>query len=360
MSTEISVSNPFSSAIAGTKGKSVSGAMQARSASEVQAAVFMAKQFPRNQAASTDRILVSCQRESLASKAVYCYQRGGTDITGASIRLAEAIAAEWGNIDCGMVEVDRNDKESTVLAYAWDLETNFRCTKTFTVPHVIDTKRGSKTLTENRDFYEHVANNGARRLRACILAVIPGDVVEAALEQCEKTLVAKADTSPENLKKLVDAFSQIGVTQEMIEKKIQRKIDAMRPAQLVNLRNIFASIKDGMSEPSNWFEVDESTGEKSSRSTTSRLREALTGVEKKETEKSSSSSEPPPSEPEDIGPPTVDYWIERIQKAASDAELDSLLASYTPFLRSGELDANAEALIRSARMNRRQELKAGK
>lgn len=249
--------NPFSGSVPDTKGKAVAGALQTRAASETQAAVFMAKQFPRNQADAFERVVIACERESLAVKAVYCYQRGGTDITGPSIRLAEALAAAWGNIDCGIVEVDRNDDESTIQAYAWDLETNFRSVKTFTVPHVRDTKHGSKKLTDGRDIYEHVANNGARRLRSCILAVIPGDVVDAAVDQCNKTLEAKADTSPENLKKLCDAFAKIGVSKEMIEGRIQRKIDAMRPAQLVNLRNIFNSIKDGMSEPADWFEASE-------------------------------------------------------------------------------------------------------
>lgn len=259
------------------KGKAVAGAMQTKAAMEIQAAVFIAKQFPRNQVESFDRVLIACERESLAEKAIYCYQRGGSDITGPSIRLAEAIAVSWGNIDCGIVEVDRDDEESTIMAYAWDLETNSRSVKTFTVPHQRHTKRGVTKLTDSRDIYEHVANNGARRLRSCILAIIPGDLVEAAVEQCNKTLVAKADVSPENIKKLVDAFSKFGVTKEMIESRIQRKIDAIRPAQIVNLRNVFNSIRDGMSEPSDWFAVSAEQGQEAQTSSTpaSRIGDAL-------------------------------------------------------------------------------------
>ncbi|MDT1904179.1 hypothetical protein FPK34_26285, partial [Acinetobacter baumannii] len=71
--------------------------------------------------------------------------------------------------------------ESTVEAFAWDVETNTRQTKVFQVPHIRYTRNGSKKLTDPRDIYELVANNGARRLRACILGVIPGDVIDDAV-----------------------------------------------------------------------------------------------------------------------------------------------------------------------------------
>jgi hypothetical protein len=99
-----------------------------------------------------------------------------------------------------------------------------------------------------------IANQGARRLRACILAVIPGDVVEAAVSQCETTLHATADVSPEGVKKLVDAFAAIGVTKEQLEARIQRRIDSIQPAQVVAIRKIYVSIKDGLSTKDEWFD----------------------------------------------------------------------------------------------------------
>jgi len=273
MSTELATKNPFGNAVAESKGTAMSGVAQTRAVSEMQAAVFMAKQFPRDPIAATERILNACQRETLASQAEYTYPRGGTQVTGPSIRLAEALAAGWGNIDCGIVEVDRNDKESTVLAYAWDLETNYRCTKTFSVPHVRDKKGGGVKLTESRDIYENIANKGARRLRACILGVIPGDIVDAAVDQCRKTLKVTADVSPESLKKLSEAFAKFGVTKAMIEKRIQRRFDAMEPGQLVDLRRVYNSIKDGMRDASEYFEMEEPAT--SGKSGTEGLKDAL-------------------------------------------------------------------------------------
>lgn len=230
-----------------------------REIAEVQGAMVIAKRFPRNPIEAMDRILQACTRPTLAEGALYSYSRGGSDITGPSIRLAEVAAQAWGNVQFGIRELEQRNSESTVEAFAWDIETNTRQVKVFQVPHKRHTKRGSYTLEDPRDVYELVANQGARRLRACILGVIPGDVIEAAIKQCEETLKANADTSPEGLKRLVAAFEPFGVTQGQIEKRIQCRLEAIRPAQVVLMKKIYASLRDGMSSPSDWFDPEQSS-----------------------------------------------------------------------------------------------------
>ncbi len=228
-----------------------------REMAEVQAAIYLAKKFPRDEAHALEKILTTCRRPKLAEAAIYQYSRGGTDIQGPSIRLAEATAQGWGNLQYGIRELEQKDGESTVEAYAWDMENNVRSAKVFQVPHIRDRKKekgGPVKLTGTRDIYELVANQGTRRMRACILAVIPGDVVEAAVEECEKTMIAKADMTPEALKKWLALFEKRGVTQSMIESRIQRKWSAVTQAQIVNLHKIYNSLKDGMSIVTDWFE----------------------------------------------------------------------------------------------------------
>lgn len=247
--------NPFGADRPAQPSTALAATDQQRAIAEVQAAMVVARANPRDPIAAVDRILNSCTRQTLAESALYSYSRGGTDITGPSIRLAEAIAQQWGNVQFGIRELDQRGDMSTVQAYAWDVETNVRREVTFQVPLIRHTKRGSYKLEDPRDVYEMVANQGARRLRACILAVIPGDVVEAAVRQCELTLHAKADVSPEAIAKLAQAFGALGVTKEQIEKRIQRRLDAIQPAQVVALRKIYTSLRDGMSAPGDWFEV---------------------------------------------------------------------------------------------------------
>lgn len=257
----MSMNNPFaptSTAVAHpTSTNAVAQSDQQRAVAEVQAAMMIARMNPRDPIAAMDRILNACTRPTLANSAVYTYSRGGSDISGPSIRLAEAIAQSWGNMQFGIRELDQRNGESTVQAYAWDVETNTRREVTFQTSHVRHTKKGSHKLEDPRDIYEMVANQGARRLRACVLAVIPGDVTEAAVAQCEVTMKASADTSPEAMKKMVAAFEPLGVTRDQIEKRIQRRLDAIQPAQVVSLKKIYSSMRDGMSVAADWFEQAE-------------------------------------------------------------------------------------------------------
>jgi len=228
-----------------------------RAIQEVQAAMVIAKKFPRDPIVSMDRILNACTRKNLAEMAVYSYVRGGANVSGPSIRLAETVAQNWGNIQFGIKELSQDNGVSVVESFAWDLETNTRTSKIFQVSHIRYTKNGIKPLTDPRDIYENIANNGARRLRACILSVIPGDVIETAVEQCDVTLAAHVDITPEGIKKMVEAFASFDVTQEMIEKRIGKRMEAINQAQMVQFKKIYASLRDGMSEPSAWFDLVE-------------------------------------------------------------------------------------------------------
>lgn len=256
--TELPAINPFSDSgasmpSAARQPSAVAQSDQQRAIAEVQAAMMIARMNPRDQVASMDRILNACMRPSLADSALYTYARGGTEVSGPSIRLAETLAQNWGNIKTSVRELDQFGGVSTVQTIAWDLETGYQCDKVFQVPHIRHTKKGQIRLEDPRDIYELVANQGARRLRACILAVIPGDVTEAAVAQCEATMKTKADTSPEAMQKMLAAFDAYGVTREQIEKRIQRRLDAILPAQVVALKKIYASLRDGMSGPAEWF-----------------------------------------------------------------------------------------------------------
>lgn len=232
-----------------------------RQAQEVQAAMVIAKRFPRDMISAQTKITESCKRKTLAERAMYSYPRGTQTVTGPSIRLAEAMAQAWGNLDFGIVELDKKPSlgntpgESTMMAYCYDLETNTRSTKIFTVKHRRDTKKGSYNLTDERDIYEIAANQGARRLRACILNVIPGDVTEAAIEQCEVTLKTDKEPIVDRIKKMVSLFGEYGVNQQMLEKRLGHKLEVTTETELVDLRKVYTSIKDGFADRTEFFDL---------------------------------------------------------------------------------------------------------
>jgi len=238
--------------------KSIGNEMVAtRQAQEVQAAMIVARRFPRDVNSAFTRIMKACERKSLAEQAMYEYARGGTKVTGPSIRLMETIAQSWGNIDSGIIELEQKNGESTMMAYAWDLETNTRQTKVFVVKHWRDTKTGGYQLKESRDIYEMTANMGARRLRACIMGIIPGDVVDAAVKQCEKTLVGDNKTPlVDRIRDMLVAFERdFQVTKDMLEKCIGCNADAFTINDFNRLAKIYRSLADGMASREQYFEV---------------------------------------------------------------------------------------------------------
>jgi hypothetical protein len=228
---------------------------ESRATAESQAGFIMAKQFPRNEDKALNRILNTCRRVTLARAALYAFPKGGTTVSGPSVRLAEAVAQHWGNILFGIREMEQKEGETVMMAYCYDLETNTRAERIFNVSHSIKLRDGTmKHLEDPRDVYEMNFNMGARRKRACILEVIPGDVIELAVEACQATLEASGeDASPENIAKMVKAFEKFKVSKEMIEMRQGKSIDALVATEVAVLRNIFKSIEDGMSTPEKWF-----------------------------------------------------------------------------------------------------------
>jgi hypothetical protein len=173
------------------------------------------------------------------------------------------LAQNWGNIDFGVVELEQRPGESQAMSYAWDLETNVRQTKIFTVKHERHTKKGVTKLTDPRDIYEMVANQGARRLRACILGVIPGDIVDKALQKCHKTLMGDTNEPlQDRLNVVITAFEkEFQVSTEMLEKYFTYNMSAFTEMDLIKLKKIGVSIRDGMAKREDYFEFGKQTQE---------------------------------------------------------------------------------------------------
>jgi hypothetical protein len=228
----------------------------ARAVQEVQAAFVVAKKFPRDEIQAEIRVMKSCERYGLAEQAVYAYPRGGEKIEGPSIRLAEAIAQRWGNLKYGFRVLDSRDGQSEVEAYCFDFETNTHVSRSFTVEHRMKAKGMIKVLTDPRDIYELIANYAQRRVRACILEILPGDVVDKAVKACHATLVKGEANVPhaERITRMVMAFDKLGVTKEMIEKKLGHTIDKTIPEELADLTQIHNSLRDGQSKRDDWFD----------------------------------------------------------------------------------------------------------
>ena len=240
-----------------------------RAIAEAQGKLVIAKRFPRDEVQSYAKAIEACQRPTMAAKAFYSFPRGGQTVEGPTIRFAEELARCWGNIDYGIKELSQDDGKSEMQAYAWDLETNAQSVQNFTNPHQREQGRKMVTLTSQRDIYENNANMATRRLRSRILAILPAWFVEDAIAECKKTLAGQNDTPLiDRVKKMVVQFAKLGVTQEMIEKRLKRKVDTMTSDDFVEYVGIYNAVKGGESKIADWFDAQKEA---------SNLTEALKG-----------------------------------------------------------------------------------
>lgn len=228
---------------------------ESKGIAQIQAAMLIAKQFPRNENQCYINIIESCKRPSLADQAVYAYPRGGKMVTGASIRLAEVLAQKYGNIHIEISIVSQDNDKTEAMATAIDMESNYVVSQGFTVQHQRTTKQGVKKLTDERDIREMVSNIGSRILRGCILRVIPGDITEEALKQCERTQATSDVPIKEQVRNMVKAFDELGVKVEHLEKRLGHNLDATIPAEIVTLKSVYKSIKDGMASREDFFDI---------------------------------------------------------------------------------------------------------
>lgn len=270
--------NPF--AVQASAGGGALAAMTSNAAvTSVLASIWIAKQFPRDLAEVTARMNQACSRLTLAQSATYAIPRGGTTVEGPSIRLAEALIGAWGNAEAGWKEVARHwDPKgadgkgcmvSECVAFCFDKETNVRREISFTVNHTRDKNEyegGRKVmkrvaLESERDVYELCANMASRRIRACILQVVPGWLTEEALEIVSATLKKdeNAEKLPERIQSMEAKFLELGVSRAQLEKKLGHSLEPndMTMAEVYRLGRVYTSIADGMIRMNDVFPTEE-------------------------------------------------------------------------------------------------------
>ncbi|WP_199546647.1 hypothetical protein [Streptomyces sp. N35] len=221
---------------------------QSRAVAEVQAAIYVARQFPRDVGRSRASMQAACGSMALAEKAFYRFPRAGGAVEGSTIHLAKTLAQAWGNIQYGVSEMRRDDKyrQSEMQAWAWDVEANTRHVLTFIVPHAKFANKQVQPLIDLRDIYENNANNGARRLREAIFAVIPDFFISEAEELCRDT-IAKGDGKPlpDRIDGAVQVFQQLGVDADRLEQKLGRTRAQWNGADIAQLLITHKSIQRG-------------------------------------------------------------------------------------------------------------------
>ena len=231
----------------------------------IQAAYIMALQKPRNEDEARDRILHACRRPTFAERVEFSKPVSGRQIKGPSIRFAELALREWQNILTETQVIYEDDFIRRIKVFVTDLETNRIASKEIQINKTVERKKteGREVLGKRINSYgemiyivkatEDELNNKeaafiSKAVRNEGLRLIPSDVTDEAIKTARHTLQNRDAKDPDTAKKkLLDAFSSIGVRPKDLEQYLGHKTDTLTPSELQDLRGIYRAIKDGES-----------------------------------------------------------------------------------------------------------------
>ena len=215
---------------------------------QVDTQIETAKKYPRVLSKVKGRMTeYATLDEDTAASCFYTVPRGGRNIQGPSIRMAEIAISSFGNIraETRVVDVIPNGPNpvAVVQATVHDLETNtaIRMEKRRRI-----TKKKSKDAPDEDDINNAVNACSAIALRDSVFKVVPLSLIKPVVELAKKVAIGDARSFNAQRIKVVDRLKQMGAKEDFIYAAVGAKriedVDEDRLAQLIGLGT---SIKNG-------------------------------------------------------------------------------------------------------------------
>ena len=238
-------------------------AVAAQAKAEVEARYVMALQRPRDFDDVRARFLKECQRPGFAKVARYAKPVGGSKIEGPSIRFVEAAIRCMGNIIAPTAVIFEDRERRIVRVSVTDLESNVTYPSDIVIEKTVERRDqkgrqvlGERTNSQGQTVYivlateDELLNKQAalvsKAVRTNGLRVIPGDLIEEGQGECIATLRDRAAKDPDAEKKaIIDAFGGIGIPPAELRKYLGHTLDTLVAAEIVELRQVYAALKDG-------------------------------------------------------------------------------------------------------------------
>lgn len=232
---------------------------------EIESAITVAHRFPRQVSECIRGLEQDCARANLAKKARYSFRRGGSRIEGPSIVIMRAIALRWRNVRWGYDVLPDDEKHVTLLCWAWDLESNSRSQYPMRFRKAVQRKQpGDEKATwqdtdDERELRELTFRSAAFGIRNALRDVIPADVVDHALDACQRTVEKAARNALTKdralvVRELVAAFDHQGVTVQMLNARLGHAVDDIDPGELAQMEAILRELMDGRARVADYFQ----------------------------------------------------------------------------------------------------------
>jgi hypothetical protein len=254
-------------------------AIAAREQAAVQARYIMALQRPRDMERFRVRLLQECKRLGFAETAEYSRPVGkekdqqtgkwSTIIArGPSIRLIEAALRHFGNVDAEAQVVFENAEGRVVRCRVIDLESNSSWTQDIAISKRVEKRGwdgkppagrhvvGQRINSENEVTYLVAATDDETNVRQMALVskaqrknaerLLPSDIIAEAIIECRAVVEKGLKADPQGqMRKTIDAFAELRIEPAELAAYIGKPLERMQPADIAELRRVFAAIKDG-------------------------------------------------------------------------------------------------------------------
>jgi hypothetical protein len=282
MSTALTTREDFSGTQSTAVVETASTAVAAQAKAMIEARYIMAIRRPRDMDVVREKMLKECRRPTFAAVARYVKPIGKDKNkwpSGPSIRFAEAAVRIMTNITVETMMVYDDREKRIVRVTVTDLEANVPYMQDIPVIKTIErrkTKDGDVVIRTRTNSYgdllyiieatdDDIINKQnaliSKAVRTLGLRLIPGDIIDECMEIVVATQAREDAEDPDAAKrKLFDAFAGVGVRADQIKEYLGHDASTLAPAELTDLRALYAAIRDG---EASWREVMEAKVEQS-------------------------------------------------------------------------------------------------
>lgn len=223
-------------------------ALESIQRAEFDVQISTAKRYPRKLGiVKQDMLSFATLDQETAESCFYTLPRGGKNIQGPSVRLAEIAVSCYGNLRVGsrvIATVTEGPNPHVVIqSVCHDLERNVAVTME---------KRRRITKKKSKDYIDEddinlAANAGAAiAFRDAVFKVVPLALIKPVYEMAKQVAIGDAKTLVDRRARMVDAFGKMGVSKDMILAKLEKKtLDDVGLGDMETLIGLHTALKDG-------------------------------------------------------------------------------------------------------------------
>lgn len=270
----------------------------------IQSAYLMALHKPRDPEKSKARILAAVANPAMAERVEYAKPIRAKNkdtgeyetqyLQGPSIRFAEMAIQNWGNlmVDTQVLYEDMNSRRVRVNVI--DLESNAQFGRDVQIAKTVERQKPPK----DRFVVNKRTNSGgeitfivaatddeiqikeaaavSKVIRNEGLRLIPSDIIDEALATARKALEDERKRDKGGaLKKMVDAFAALKVSQVDLEGYIKHPLVDLAPDEFATLRGIYSTIQSGEAKWADYLETPDEGKGPAGKTAEERLKETL-------------------------------------------------------------------------------------